>query len=95
MKIQVPVLNFGVLDFLAANEIYSIGYKTGLAMVDSIKKRLPARESPEAVAERRRRFAAATPVVEFDSVAVTGATPQQAKYLRFLFEGIDGKIGKR
>lgn len=87
VKIQVPVLNFGVLDFQAANEIYSIGYKTGLAMVDSIKKRLPARESPEAVAERRRRFAAATPVVEFDSVAVTGATPQQAKYLRFLFEG--------
>ena len=31
VKIQVPVLNFGVLDFQAANEIYSIGYKTGLA----------------------------------------------------------------
>ena len=65
-------------------------------MVDSIKKRLPAREVPEAVAERRRRFAAATPVVEFDSVAVT--IRHAAKRLNicgFCLKGIDGKIGKR
>ncbi len=87
VKIQVPVLNFAVLDFGAAEEIYSIGYKTGLSFVDSIKKRISVSENPEVLAERRRNFAAKTPVVTFDSVKVTGATPSQANYMKFLFEG--------
>lgn len=86
VKIQVPVLSFGVLDWGKAQEIYDIGYKTGLAMVDSIKKRLPARESLEEVNARRKEFAAKTPEVKFDSIAVTGATPSEEKYLKSLFE---------
>ena len=42
IKIQVPVLDFGVLDFAKARTIYDIGYKTGLEMVDSIKRRVSA-----------------------------------------------------
>lgn len=91
VKIQVPVLNFGVLDFQQAGEIYSIGYQTGLSMVDSIRKRLSAREDPSLLAERRQLFASRTPDVRFDSVEVTGATPGQARYLRSLFEGPDRK----
>lgn len=87
VKIQVPVLNFGVLDWGDSQEIYNIGYKTGLAMVDSIKKRISARESLAELAERRAAFAAKTPEVIFDSIEVTGASKHQAKYLRFLFEG--------
>ena len=87
VKIQVPVLNFGVLDFGAAQEIYDIGYKTGLSMVDSIKKRLPAREPMSDVTSRRESFASSTPEVVFNSIAVTGATPRQARYLEFLFTG--------
>lgn len=87
VKIQVPVLSFGVLDWGDSKEIYDIGYKTGLSMVDSIKKRLPARENLEDLTRRREAFRAKTPVVEFDSISVTGATPSQAKYLKFLFEG--------
>ena len=86
VKIQVPVLDFGVLDWSKAQEIYDIGYKTGLQFVDSIKKRLPARESLSKVNERRKAFAAQTPVVEFDSIKITGATPSQARYLESLFE---------
>ncbi|MDE6717676.1 MAG: patatin-like phospholipase family protein [Muribaculaceae bacterium] len=88
IKIQVPVLQFGVLDFGEAQTIYDIGYKTGLAMVDSIKKRVSAREPLEEVNARRARFAKATPEVEFDSVAVSGAsTKGQERYLEYLFEG--------
>lgn len=87
VKIQVPVLNFGVLDWDDSLEIYEIGYKTGLSMVDSIKKRLPARENLAEVTKRREEFRAQTPVVKFDSVDVEGASPRQAKYLKFLFEG--------
>lgn len=85
IKIQCPVLNFGVLDFTQADVIYDIGYKTGLAMVDSIKKRTPARRSPEEVAARRRAFAGATPVIEFNDVEVSEGTPSQKKFLKFLF----------
>lgn len=87
VKIQVPVLNFGVLDWSDAEEIYSIGYKTGLAMVDSIKKRLPARESLSEVDARRKAFAAKTPEVRFENIVVTGATPSQSKYIKYLFQG--------
>ena len=87
VKIQVPVLNFGVLDWGDAKEIYSIGYKTGLSMVDSIKKRLPARESLESLTQRREAFANKTPVVKFDSIKVTGATPKQEEFIRYVFEG--------
>ena len=88
IKIQVPVLQFGVLDFNQADTIYQIGYKTGLAMVDSIKKRVSARVPLAEVTARREQFAASTPEVVFDSVSVTGAsTPGQARYLEYLFEG--------
>ena len=88
IKIQVPVLQFGVLDFDQARTIYDIGYKTGLEMVDSIKKRVSAREPLEALTARREKFASETPEVLFDSVVVNGATtPGQAHYLEYLFEG--------
>lgn len=87
IKIQVPVLDFGVLDFGQAKEIYSIGYKTGLAMVDSIKKRVSAREDRASLAARREEFSRKTPVLTFDSVVVTGASPSQSRFLTYLFEG--------
>lgn len=87
IKIQVPVLNFGVLDFAEAQTIYDIGYKTGMEMVDSIKKRIVARRTPEEVNARRATFAGKTPALEFDDVEVTGATGSQARYLKYLFDG--------
>lgn len=87
VKIQVPVLSFGVLDWGKSEEIYQIGYKTGLSMVDSIKKRISAREPLETLTARREKFRSETPTVEFDSIVVTGATESQAKFIKFLFEG--------
>ncbi len=87
VKIQVPVLNFGVLQFDKAQTIYEIGYKTGMAMVDSIKSRIKARRSLAEVTERREQFAAKTPALVFDSIKVTGANPDQTRYLKFLFDG--------
>lgn len=87
IKIQVPVLNFGVLDFAQAQTIYDIGYKTGMEMVDSIKKRIPARRTPEEVNARRAKFADKTPALEFDDVEVTGAKGSQGRYLKYLFDG--------
>lgn len=85
IKIQVPVLNYGVLDFQQARQIYEIGYKTGLQMVDSIKSRVTARRSREVVEHKREVFASHTPDVLFDSVSVTGANRSQTDYLEYLF----------
>lgn len=89
VKIQVPVLQFGVLDWGAAHEIYEIGYKTGLSMVDSIKSRMPYRRPLEEVSRRRADYKKMTPKVEFDEVVVDGATPSQAMNIKRQFT--DGK----
>lgn len=85
VKIQVPVLKFGVLDFDKCQEIFDIGYKTGLQMVDSIKKRCPQKRPHAEVQARRKAFRDATPQVFFDSVRVTGASRQQSEFLENLF----------
>lgn len=85
VKIQIPVQNFAVLDFPKVKEIYEIGYKTGLAFVDSIKSRLSARRSADEVHRARMKFNAATPTVFFDSVQVTGATPRETDYISYQF----------
>lgn len=85
VKIQVPVLDFGVLQFEKARTIYDIGYKTGLSMVDSIKNRIDERMPLSEVTERRSRFTAETPELEFDSVRTEGVEGSQAEYLKYLF----------
>lgn len=94
IKIQVPVLDFGVLDWSEAETIYEIGYRTGLSMVDSIKARCPYRRDLSEVQKRRREFRSLTPEIEFSGVKVEGATPTQAAYIESLFtDGRKGAIG--
>lgn len=77
VKIQLPVLQFGVLDWGKAREIYEIGYRTGEAMADSILSRISSRRSPQEVADMRRSFAENTPVLEFDSIVLSGIPHEQ------------------
>ena len=91
IKIQVPVLQFGVLDFGSADEIYAIGYRTGLAMIDSVKQRVLSRTDPSIVTERRVSWRGRTPVLTFDSVVPEGITESQAGYISYCFEGSDGR----
>ena len=86
IKIQVPVLDFGVLDFGKVREIYEIGYRTGLSMVDSIKGRIGARVPAESVARRRREWNGRTPKLEFDTVELSGLTPGQNRYVTHMFD---------
>lgn len=85
VKIQVPVLQFGVLDWGKAREIYEIGYRTGEAMADSILSRISSRRSPQEVADMRRSFAENTPVLEFDSIVLSGIPHGQQKVIDYLF----------
>lgn len=91
VKIQVPVTDFGVLSFDKAREIYDIGYKTGIAMVDSIKSRIAARRPSKEVQRRREQFEAAVPEVTFDSIATPDVSVKQRNYLLSVFESPRGK----
>lgn len=85
IKMDVPVRMFGLLDFDKCEEISRIGYETAMAMMDSISTRVTARRPAEEVEARRLKFKAHTPTVMFDSVNVTGASPKQNEYIKYIF----------
>lgn len=87
IKIQVPVSQFGTLSFDKASEIYHIGYETGLQYVDSIKKRMSFRRTPDEVNHRRNVYAANLPAVSFDSISTPGIDGDGRRYLLSVFRG--------
>lgn len=85
IKIKFDLNEFGLLDFPQARQIYAIGYKRGLEMIDSIKSRVTSREPAEARRLRRQVFKSQTPYINFDNVEVTGGSPDQNAYIKYLF----------
>ncbi len=87
MTLHVDVGQYGLLDFPKAKAIYEVGYDKAISMMDSIKTRVATRRSPDVVKLRRNVFKSSTPFVLFDrdSVKVTGGTPAQNEYIRYLF----------
>ncbi len=85
IRIRVDVDDFGLLDFQKAAAIYQRGYDKAMEMMDSIKGRVTSRMPARARRMRRELFRAKTPAVVYDRVRVTGATPQQNKYIASLF----------
>ena len=94
IKIQVPVTQFNVLSFNDAQEIYNIGYQTGLQWVDSIKSRLKARRPLAEVNKRRAEFAAKVPEVAFKSVSTPGLTGRESEYLKSIFTSRERHTGE-
>ena len=65
MKLHIDLRQFGLLDFPKAREIYRIGYEHALAVMDSLKTRIPGRTSPEVRRLRRDAFRARYPYTRF------------------------------
>lgn len=86
MRIHVDVGRFSLLDFGKANEINAIGYKTAMENMDSLKSRVTSRIPAKTRELRRQVFKSKSPYVRFDSVHVTGGTPQQNAYIARLFK---------
>ncbi len=85
IRIHIDLHEFGLLDWDKAREIYNIGYRRGMAMIDSIKSRVTTRTPRELRELRRGVFKSATPYVRFDSVSVSGGSPSQNRYIDYLF----------
>ncbi len=86
MRIHIDVSRFSLLDFGKANEISAIGYRTAMEAMDSLKSRVTSRIPPQTRQLRRQIFKSKTPYVRFDSVHVSGGTPQQNDYIARLFK---------
>lgn len=86
IKIHIDLSRFGLLDFPKAREIYKIGYDRAMEYIDSIRSRVVSRVDPQAVANRRAGFKAATPKLRFDSVSVSGGSKDQNRYVAYLFD---------
>lgn len=90
IKVVVNLEDFTLLDFPRAKAIYDQGYRTAMAMMDSIKSRVTTRMPAQARALRRAMFKSATPYLRFDTVTVSGGTPRQNEYLQYLFSPAKG-----
>ncbi|MDE6266179.1 MAG: patatin-like phospholipase family protein [Muribaculaceae bacterium] len=86
VKMHIDLHQFSLLDFPKARQIYKIGYDHAMAMIDSIERRTPSRVPAEERRLRRQVFKSATPYLRFDSVTVTGGTPNQNIYFERIFE---------
>ena len=76
----------GLLDFPKARQIAKIGYDRTIAMMDSIKSRIP-RELPQDTRQLQRMvFKSKTPDLVFDKVSVEGGNHQQREYIRRQFD---------
>lgn len=70
-----------LLDFPKAKEIMEVGYKRTLAMIDSIKQRVPREVPLEEVNRRRREYKSSLPPLIFKNIYVTGVSDAQKKYI--------------
>lgn len=85
VRIRVKLSEFSLLDFAKAREIYEIGYRRAIEMMDTIRARVPQRRSAADIAVRRAVFKANTPHLRFDKVEVSGGTKAQNDYIAYLF----------
>lgn len=90
VKVRINLNQFSLLDFGAAAEIYEIGYRRTMEMMDSIKARVSARTAKAERDARRSRFKAATPPLRFADITVKGAQPKQNDYIAYLFRPAQG-----
>lgn len=82
---RVMLDEFALLDFPKARDIYKIGYERAMEMMDTIKERITSRTPAEVRDQRRRVFKSQSPYLRFDEVNVTGGTPRQNEYIKYLF----------
>ncbi len=81
MMIQFNFPNVSLLDFQKGKELMDIGYQQTIALIDSIKARVPRTVSPTELNERRRTYRESLPPLIFKHIYVTGVTEEQRKYV--------------
>ncbi len=81
MMIKFNFPNVSLLDFQKSRELMEIGYERTIALIDSIRQRVPRIVPPEELAARRQAYKADLPDLKFQHIYITGVTESQRKYV--------------
>ena len=81
MMIQLAFDDVSLLDFQRAQELMEIGYKRTLAMIDSIKMRVPREVSSSEINARRKAYKETLPPLKFKNIYITGVSESQRIYI--------------
>lgn len=81
MKIHFKFTDVSLLDFPRAQELMDIGYERTIALMDSIKERIPRRVPLDEVNQRRKAYKESLPPLIFKNIHITGVTDAQRAYI--------------
>ena len=81
MMLQFNFPDVSLLDFQRARELMDIGYKRTMAVMDSIKARVPRRVTPDELHKRRVAYKEGLPPLIFQNIYITGVNDAQRKYI--------------
>lgn len=81
MMLQFNFPDVSLLDFQRARELMDIGYKRTMAVMDSIKARVPRRVTPSELHKRRVAYKEELPPLIFQNIYITGVNDAQRKYI--------------
>ena len=81
-----------LLDFDRLQELHDIGYNRTISLMDSIKMRIPRRESAENVRLRRMTYRNTLPQLRFRDIYIEGANEHQQSYIRKEFHSDNHQI---
>lgn len=81
MMIKFSFPTVSLLDFQKARELMDIGYERTMAMIDSIKTRVPRRVELSEINKRREIYKQGLPPLIFQNIYVTGVNESQKKYI--------------
>ena len=88
--VRCPTQDFTMFDFAKAQAIYKKGYEQGIAMIDSIKSRIPRRVSAETLQVLRQTFRSRTPQLRFSkNITIEGVRETERKYIARQFQSKD------
>ena len=87
--INIPFKGVNLLDFHKIDEITKTGYAQADNLIDSIKQRIPRRESTISLANKRAAFKRRVPELIFSKVVVHGVNKEQEKAITKEFQKDD------
>ena len=87
--INIPFKGVNLLDFHKIDEITKTGYTQANSLIDSIKQRVPRRESTISLANKRAAFKRRVPELIFNKVVVHGISKEQEKAIAKEFQKDD------
>ena len=87
--INIPFKGVNLLDFHKIDEITKAGYTQANSLIDSIKQRVPRRESTISLANKRAAFKRRVPELIFNKVVVHGISKEQEKAITKEFQKDD------